>query len=75
MAAFSIPLIKRIVFLGLVIATLAVAFWSSSRYPQLNEKALMGGDAKLEDPLSFDAIVQLQEGDPLAKRIAYSTLN
>ena len=58
-----------------MIATLAVAFWSSSRYPQLNEKALMGGDAKLEDPLSFDAIVQLQEGDPLAKRIAYSTLN
>ena len=66
---------KRVAFLGFVVVALAVAFWSGSRYPQLDEKAFMGGDIKLEDPLSFDAVVQLQTGDPLAKRIAYSTIN
>ncbi len=31
----------------LLTAVLAVSFWAGSRVPQLNEKALMGGDVEL----------------------------
>lgn len=60
---------------GVMIVALALVFWSGSRYPQLNEKALMGGDAQTEDPLSFDSVIQIQPTDGLVRRIGISTLN
>jgi uncharacterized membrane protein YraQ (UPF0718 family) len=66
---------KRIlVVLGIIIAT-AVIFWSGSRYPSLDEKAIMGGAANLEDPLSFEASIQIRPDDGAAKRIVYTTIN
>ena len=53
----------------------AIVFWSGSRYPSLDEKAIMGGSATLEDPLSFEATLQAQPGDELRTRILYSTIN
>lgn len=35
----------------------------------------MGGSAALEDPLSFEASLQTQPGDPLLRRILFSTVN
>ena len=52
----------------LLILCLGIGFWSGSRYPQLNEKALMGGSAMTEDPLTFNAIIHAQPGDALGKK-------
>ena len=56
-------------------AALAIQFWTGSRYPQLNEKALMGGDATLESPMSFEAVVVIQDGDSLIRKILLTTVN
>ena len=66
---------KRLIIIGILIILLAVSFWSGSRYPALDDKASMGGSTQLEDPLSFNALLELQEGDFILKRIAYTTIN
>jgi hypothetical protein len=66
---------KRIVLTSFLILGLAVSFWSRSRYPTLNEKAIMGGETQAEDPLTFDAFIQAQRGDPLYEKIAISSIN
>lgn len=66
---------KRILLVLVVIIAVAVNFWSGSRYPSLEEKAIMGGSAKLEDPLSFEASIQIQPGDAIGKRIVLTTIN
>jgi uncharacterized membrane protein YraQ (UPF0718 family) len=66
---------KRILFVSAVIVVTSVFFWSGSRYPSLDEKAIMGGAAKLEDPLTFEAFIQVQPGDGAIERIAYTTVN
>jgi len=66
---------KRVTLMLLLILCLGAAFWSGSRYPQLNEKALMGSSTLTEDPLTFDALIQSQPGDPLARKIATSAVN
>jgi uncharacterized membrane protein YraQ (UPF0718 family) len=50
-------------------------FWTGSRYPSLDQKAIMGGNAALEDPLSFEASIQIQPDDGTVRRIAYTTIN
>jgi uncharacterized membrane protein YraQ (UPF0718 family) len=66
---------KRLVFAALLILVLAAMFWTGSRYPSLDEKAMMGGAIQLEDPLSFEAIIPLTPDLSVLERIAYSTLN
>lgn len=66
---------KRILFVFTVIVVVAVTFWSGSRYPSLDEKALMGGSARLEDPLSFEASIQIQPSDGAIRRIVSTTIN
>jgi uncharacterized membrane protein YraQ (UPF0718 family) len=66
---------KRVLFVLAVIVATAVTFWSGSRYPSLDEKAIMGGSAQLEDPLSFEASIQIQPNDSTARRIVYTTIN
>lgn len=66
---------KRILFVLTVIVVVAVTFWSGSRYPSLDEKALMGGSARLEDPLSFEASIQIQPSDSAIRRIVSTTIN
>ena len=65
----------RILLVLALLAMTAEMFWSGSRYPSLNEKAIMGGSAALEDPLSFEASLQAQPGDSLPQRILFSTIN
>ena len=66
---------KRVLFVLAVIVVTAVTFWSGSRYPSLDEKAIMGGSAQLEDPLSFEASIQIQPNDGAIKRIVFTTIN
>ena len=66
---------KRTLITLLWIGALATLFWLGSRYPSLDAKALMGGELQLEDPLSFEAILEVQPGDAIWKRIVFTTVN
>jgi len=54
---------------------LAVNFWTGSRYPSLEGKALMGGSTRLDDPLSFESKFVVSPGDPIYKKVMYTTVN
>ncbi|MFZ7091513.1 FG-GAP-like repeat-containing protein [Primorskyibacter sp. 2E233] len=71
----SPPYQKRFFLALLIVAVLAYLFWTGSRYPALNEKAMMSGAIQLEDPLGFEAKYQLTEAMGTLERIYYSTLN
>jgi uncharacterized membrane protein YraQ (UPF0718 family) len=66
---------KRFLFIFAVIIVAAASFWSGSRYPSLDEKSIMGGSARLEDPLSFEASIQIQPSDDVITRIVSTTIN
>ncbi|MCA0873478.1 FG-GAP-like repeat-containing protein [Seohaeicola saemankumensis] len=66
---------KRFLLALLIVAGLAYVFWTSSRYPALDEKAMMSGAIQLEDSLSFEAKIALTADMSLAERVFYSTLN
>ena len=66
---------KRLIIIALLMAYIAFNFWGGSRYPALNDKATMGSETRLEDSLSFEVLLETQEGDSALKRIAYSTVN
>ena len=66
---------KRLTFLVLFLGVTAMLFWSGSRYPSLDEKAIMGGQAALEDPITFEATLQAQPSDGVRARIFFSTVN
>jgi hypothetical protein len=53
MSQLTTKLNKRILIVSAVTVVTAVMFWSGSRYPSLDQKALMGGSAAREDPLAF----------------------
>lgn len=66
---------RRLLLSVVLMAIIAVLFWTSSRYPALDEKAMMSGAIQLEDPLSFEAALPIVAQDPVLKRIVFSTLN
>lgn len=66
---------KHFIVTLVAIGVIAAAFWGGSRYPALNEKAGMGGDTILEDPLSFEAWLPIQATDPPLQRVVVTTLN
>ncbi len=76
MTKFIIPPFQKRFFLALLlIAVLAYLFWTGSRYPSLDEKAVMSGAIQLEDSLSFEAKFAVDAGMGLAERIFWTTLN
>ncbi|MDF0596641.1 FG-GAP-like repeat-containing protein [Psychromarinibacter halotolerans] len=66
---------KRLLFAVLLCVILAFVFWTQSRYPALNEKAMMSGAIQLEDPLGFEAKFPLDPSMGTVERIFLSTLN
>ena len=42
---------KRLLIISAICIALALNFWAGSRVPSLNDKATLGGDLILEDPL------------------------
>ncbi len=69
------PYEKQFTLALLLIAVLAYFFWTGSRYPSLDEKAMMSGAIQLEDPLSFEARFALTEGMSAIERVFWTTLN
>jgi len=53
---------------------LALIFWFGSRYPALNEKALMGGDAPLSG-LAFDILFDIFPDSPMWWQFIANSLN
>ncbi|MGC1497779.1 MAG: FG-GAP-like repeat-containing protein [Sulfitobacter sp.] len=60
---------------ALLICVLAYLFWTGSRYPALDEKAMMSGAIQLEDSLSFEAKYPLTADMTLLQKVFWSTLN
>jgi len=69
------PYGKRFVLALLLVSALAVYFWTQSRYPSLDEKAMMSGAIQLEDTISFEALYPILPEYPVWKKIGYSTVN
>ncbi len=69
------PYQKRFVLASLLIVLLAYLFWTGSRYPALDEKAMMSGAIQLEDVLSFEAAFPITPDMSLLERVFFSTLN
>ncbi|OUS08853.1 hypothetical protein A9Q96_00465 [Rhodobacterales bacterium 52_120_T64] len=65
----------RILFAGLLVVVLAFLFWTESRYPSLNSKAMMEGSLQLEDPLSFESLLTVDPSMPMWKKVVYTTVN
>ncbi len=66
---------KRFVLLCIIVAGLAIQFWTTSRYPSLNEKAVMGDEILLEDPLGFDIAFVVDRSDPVPVKVLKTTAN
>ena len=58
-----------------IIVLVCVGFWLGSRYPDLNEKAMMAGSASVADTISMWPIFKIQESDPLWLKIIYTSIN
>ncbi|MGJ8617203.1 MAG: permease, partial [Sulfitobacter sp.] len=69
------PFEKRFLLSALIVLVLAFLFWTGSRYPALDEKAMMSGAIQLEDSLSFEAKYPLTDDMNIAERVFWSTLN
>ena len=69
------PYEKRFVFSLILIVLLGYLFWTQSRYPSLDDKALMSGAIQLEDPLSFEAVLPITPDLSFGERVLYSTIN
>ncbi len=65
---------KQLFLSILLLVMIAVAFWMSSRYPALNEKAMMGGDFSTSG-ISFDNWLEVNSGNPLWEQLLINTLN
>lgn len=58
----------------LIVAGLAFEFWTGSRYPQLDQKAMMAGSAGLE-PLGFNTVLVVADDDPFYLKVLKGTVN
>lgn len=65
---------RKLTLVLLSIAVLAYLFWTGSRYPALNEKALMEGDMNITG-IGFDIAYDVYPDDHLLIKIGKTTLN
>lgn len=65
---------KAFILTFLIVAVIAIEFWTGSRYPALDQKAMMAGTAGLE-PLGFDTVLVIAEEDPVYLKVLKGTVN
>ena len=65
----------RFIFHVFIIAIISTYFWTQSRYPDLNRKAMMAKNASVADTISMYPIFEIKATDPLHLKIAYTTAN
>lgn len=66
---------KRIVILSLIGVMTALSFWTQSRYPDLNAKAVMAQSGTVADTISARPILTVRPADPFAQRVLFTTVN
>ena len=66
---------RRVILISIVIISIAVGFWSSSRYPTLQGKADMTGIIHLEDTLTHEAYIHIGENASFVEKVTYTTVN
>ena len=66
---------KRLIIAVVLLAAISLSFWGSSRYPNLDTKAMMGGDIVLDDALSFDAVWELPENPTMVDQVIATFAN
>ena len=54
---------RRLLLAALVTLFVAFSFWFGSRIPNLDEKAMMGGDSQIES-LGFNVVFEVRQSDP-----------
>ena len=63
-------------WLGLaVLLGISISFWVGSRYPALNEKAMMAAGGSIADTISMWPIFVIKTEDPYWLKIFYTTIN
>ena len=65
---------KRLFLIIAVTLAVGLTFWMGSRVPNLNEKAMMGGDAQIE-ALGFDQVYAIMETDTFIAKVLKTTAN
>ena len=65
---------KRAIIAALVLALIATAFWTGSRYPALNEKAALGSDNSIAG-IAFDQVFPVSSSDSVLQQITANSLN
>lgn len=65
----------RFILISICAIVLSLNFWVGSRYPDLNEKAMMAESASVADTISMFPILEVQAHDPIWKKVAYTTVN
>jgi len=65
---------KRLILIIIVTLAVGFTFWLGSRVPNLNEKAMMGGDAQIE-ALGFDQVYAIHETDSFVAKVLKTTVN
>ena len=65
---------RRLVLAILLTACIALYFWTQSRYPALDEKAMMGGDADMSG-IAFDQILEMLPNSSILWEIFVNSIN
>ena len=65
---------KCATLVALVVVAIAGAFWTGSRYPALDEKALMAGAVDYQ-PLGYDEVLVIESDDSFARQVFATTVN
>ncbi len=66
---------KKFVLSLILLLAIGTSFWFGSRYPALNEKALMGGNPGGIEPLGFDRVIRIDQDEPVYLKVIYTTIN
>lgn len=66
---------RRIILISIVIVAIAIGFWSTSRYPTLQGKADMTGIIHLEDTLTHEVFIHVDEKASFVEKVTYTTVN
>jgi uncharacterized membrane protein YraQ (UPF0718 family) len=61
--------------ISVVIAAIALTFWSQQRYPALLKKLHTGSAVQVKGAISFDALLKVNPARPLPERVAETSVN
>lgn len=65
---------RELLLIGLLILLMASYFWLQSRYPALNQKAMMGAAVEIS-AIGFDTVVEVTDADSTWRQIGANTIN